>query len=977
MNNENSNKKYMSPASVWALSFGSAVGWGAFVMPGTTFIPIAGPLGTAIGMALGAFIMLLIGANYHFMLNHYGEDGGTYSYTKHVFGYDHAFLSAWFLSLTYIAITWANVTALALIARNIFGSVFQFGFHYWVAGYTIYFGEVLLEIGVLTIVALLCVFAKKTTVILQTVFAFVLILGILYCFFACSHSESLISVFKYSVSAQKKPASQILAIAALSPWAFIGFESVSHSTQEFRFPLKKTFLFMAIAVFTGFVAYTALTLIAVPAYGLVSMPVFFVIKNYVGNLGFTIIGFAIMGGILTGIIGNSIAASRLLLAMANDGILPKIFKKTGSNGVPKIAILFITITSVIVTFLGRTAIGWIVDVTTIGASIAYGYTSATAFKIARKEGNIPIMVTGIIGLASSVFFSLFLLVPNFWSLNALAPESYIVLAFWSVAGFLYFRFVFTNDEHQRFGKTTVVWIFLLFVIFFTSIMWMRQATHKTAESVLDNISNFYAGEMTELGVNIAPERTKSEQKFLGENLNVILDSLLDNSIVQLVMILIALGVMFSVYSRMQNKAKTLEEERLREKRANEAKTAFLSNMSHDIRTPINAIIGFTNLARRQNVTMEQVQEYLTKIDSSSKLLLALINDVLEMSRIESGKMELELHVTNLKELMEEVRDMFTTQMSSKNIVYIVDYKIKDSLVLCDKNRFNRVLLNLTSNAFKFTPKNGTVAVSLSEIGEPYKILNEKTGEEEKFSNFELRVKDNGIGMSKEFAEKVFDAFEREQTSTVSGIQGTGLGMAITKSIIDLMGGEIRVQSEKGEGTEFIISLRFKIAENVLDSLAMAVQQNAKESNEKQKENANAPSTNTNSQKIDFHGKRLLLVDDVEVNREIAVMILSEMGFEVETASDGKEAVAKVDSATAGHFDAILMDIQMPEMNGYEATKKIRELSDKEKAEIPIIAMTANAFEEDKKNAFIAGMNAHVSKPIDESKLVSVLEFVLK
>ena len=971
MNQNSGLERYISPVSVWALSFGSAVGWGAFIMPGSTFIPIAGPLGSALGMTLGALVMILIGVNYQFMMNRYPEVGGTYAYTKHLFGHDHAFLSAWFLSLTYIAITWANVTALALIGRNMFGSLLQFGFYYSVAGYSIYFGEVLFEIVVLALVALLCMFAKKTALLAQTLLAVVLIAGVLFCFFAVTHASSFSTVFKSAFAAQNEGKTSlipILSIAALSPWAFVGFESVSHSVQEFKFPHKKTLPLMLLAVLTGLGSYILLTFVAVPSYKLVGMPIFFAVKSFAGQAGFVVLCVAVIAAILTGIIGNSIAASRLLYALAEDGVLPGVFKKRSANGVPRNAILLITISSAVIPFLGRTAIGWIVDVTTIGATIAYGYTSACAFKAAKDEENLPVCITGVIGFFMSIFFSFFLLVPNFWSINALAPESYLILAFWSVVGFIYFRSVFTHDSERRFGRSTVVWIALLFLIFFTSIMWMRQATHKTAETVLGDISTFYIDQMGSRGIVADKEFTQTTEAFLDGKLNTILDALLDNSLVQLVMIVIALAIMFSVYSKMRNREKTLEEERNEEKRANEAKTTFLSNMSHDIRTPMNAIIGYTKLARRENVTIEEMRDFLAKIDSSSKHLLALINDVLEMSRIESGKMEMELSQTNLKTVMEEVRDMFATQMQSKSILYLIDYNLRNPIVRCDRNRLNRVLLNLIGNAYKFTDENGTISVSLYE-----KEFENDEEQEKNYAMYELRVKDNGVGMSKEFAERVFDAFERERTSTVSGIQGTGLGMAITKSIVDLMGGEISVHTDRGEGTEFVIQLPFEVVKHSGENeSAVSETEHAKASAEQIEENS-AEEGGT----IDFTGKRLLLVDDVEVNREIAAMLLGEMGFVVETASNGKEAVEKVWAAEAGYYACVLMDIQMPEMNGYEATKKIREFSDKAKASVPIVAMTANAFEEDKRNAFMAGMNAHVAKPIDEEHLLSVLKFVLR
>ena len=414
--------------------------------------------------------------------------------------------------------------------------------------------------------------------------------------------------------------------------------------------------------------------------------------------------------------------------------------------------------------------------------------------------------------------------------------------------------------------------------------------------------------------------------------------------------------------KIQQRELIAEKERAEE--ANKAKSTFLSNMSHDIRTPMNAIVGYLNLAKDLHKICDncplyrtepcpddipnKMYDYLKKIDASSQHLLALINDVLEMSRIESGKMELEPVGINIVTALEEVRDMFSTQMASKNISFSVDTEgVTEKFIVCDKNRLNRVLLNLLSNAYKFTPADGTISVKLNQ-----------TGTHDDAADFELRVKDSGIGMTPEFAAKVFEAFERERTSTVSKIQGTGLGMAITKSIVDLMGGDIRVITAPGEGTEFVLNLTFKIAEGMREEVAA--------------ENLEAA-----GKVIDFTNKKLLLVDDIEVNREIAKMLLESEGFIVDTATDGKDAVEKVSASKPGDYDAVLMDIQMPIMNGHDAARAIRALPDKKISQIPIIAMTANAFSEDVKAAINAGMNAHIAKPIDVPKMIETLSKILR
>ena len=379
--------------------------------------------------------------------------------------------------------------------------------------------------------------------------------------------------------------------------------------------------------------------------------------------------------------------------------------------------------------------------------------------------------------------------------------------------------------------------------------------------------------------------------------------------------------------------------------ANKAKSTFLSNMSHDIRTPMNAIIGFTTLALSSITEQEKVKDYLGKILSSSNHLLSLINDILDMSRIESGKVVLEEQETNLAVLADELEHLLSEQAKAQGLELKVDYsKLRDRDVFCDKTRLNQVLLNLLSNAVKFTPAGGHVSFTLTQLEQ----LSPGKGV------YEIRVKDDGIGMTAEFAKRVFEPFERERTSTVSKIQGTGLGMAIAKNIIDMMGGTIDLHTKKGEGTEFVLRLE------------LVLQTQPKPVEAKQQELLPEASSEY------FAGKRLLLVEDNELNREIACMILCKYGFELETAENGQEAVEMVAAAAPGYYDLVLMDIQMPIMDGHEATRRIRALENPELAKVPIVAMTANAFDEDRRAAKDCGMNGFISKPINMQEVIQAL-----
>ena len=956
--------KYLSPLGVWALAFGCSVGWGAFIMPGTTFLPTAGTFGTAVGLFIGLFIMLIIAANYNFMMNKYPDVGGIFTYTKKTFGYDHGFLSSWFLILTYIAITWANATALPIIARYFFGDTFQFAYLYTIAGFDVYLAEVLLSIFAIIISALLCIGKKNEIKFIQIFLACLLFAGILICAFdTLSANQGGLETFKPKYFPADSEITQILGIIMLAPWAFVGFESVSHSAAEFNFDIKKSFSIMAAALISATFAYIILAETAISIIpsrfetwvnyilnlntliGYEKLPTAYAIYMAMGDFGIKILSATVFAGVMTGLIGNYIGVSRLLYSMAKDNLLPKFLGKLNNNNVPGNAILLIMTISLAIPFFGRTAIGWIIDINTVGATIAYCYTSAAAYVIARRENNSVIKITGLIGVIVSLGFNLCLLIPNIWGKSFFATESYLMLVLWSIIGFCVFRYVFKRDDLQRFGKSVVSWVVMLFLIFFCSLIWMRQSTDKSLAETVLNVSKFYEAEIDRFGYNLNTYRKYQEKKYLEDQMDSLQSSMMKDSIIQMLIMLFSLFVMFNIYSIMMKREKDAQQAQIQAEENSKAKTTFLSNMSHDIRTPMNAIIGYTTLIKKEKNLPARAIDYLDKIESSNKHLLALINDILDMSRIESGKMELDIDKADLSKAMNDVRDLFATQMVTKSIDYNVDVEIVDKFVMCDVPRLNRVLLNLISNAYKFTPEGGKVKVSLIQVGT-----------DDNLGSYELRVKDTGMGMSPEFAAKVFEAYERDRS--VTNIQGTGLGMAITKSIVELMGGTIEVKSELGKGTEFIVHVDFPIVEDENISADNTEQENI-------------------STDIDFSRIKLLLVEDNEVNREIASLILTEYGFKLDTAENGKIAVDKIADSKPGDFQAVLMDIQMPVMNGYEATKKIRALDNPELANIPIIAMTANAFTEDIQAAKDSGMNSHIAKPIDIAKMIETLTEVLR
>ena len=394
--------------------------------------------------------------------------------------------------------------------------------------------------------------------------------------------------------------------------------------------------------------------------------------------------------------------------------------------------------------------------------------------------------------------------------------------------------------------------------------------------------------------------------------------------------------------RLQLREETLHSALESAANANRAKTNFLATMSHDIRTPLNAIIGFTRIAEKNFDDLEKVKECLEKTKSSSNYLLGLINDVLDMSRIESEQMKMEIANCNLVDEMYKIQELFAEDVKKKNLNFIIEMtEIKNGIVRCDVLRFNQIITNLLSNAIKYTNEYGSIKIVLKQTSE---VINGK-------ASYQLIVKDNGIGMTKEFQKVIFDSYSRDMKNIAPGTQGSGLGMAITRAIVNLMGGKITVDSMLGQGSTFNVYLTFPIVED--------------EFYEEPKDVI-----------YYFDGKHVLLAEDNELNQEIATAILHEYGITTDIANNGMEAYDLIRDSEPGYYDAILMDIQMPIMNGYEATQAIRELEDEKNRSVPIVAMTAHAFEDDREMALKYGMNGHVAKPIEIPKLMDTLNKIL-
>lgn len=382
------------------------------------------------------------------------------------------------------------------------------------------------------------------------------------------------------------------------------------------------------------------------------------------------------------------------------------------------------------------------------------------------------------------------------------------------------------------------------------------------------------------------------------------------------------------------------------RKANEAKTRFLFNMSHDIRTPMNAIVGFSGLLEKSLHDEKKSFGYIKKIRVSSDILLTIINQVLEMARIESGKITLNPESVNIREMVEAMNTVFESSLTKKSLEYQCSLNVVHDQILCDKTKMEEIILNVVSNSIKYTNPHGKITVSIYELD----------SEDEKNANYKVVVEDNGIGMSQDYLPHIFEEFSREHTSTETRVAGTGLGLPIVKSLVDRMGGTIEVESEEGKGTRFIMKFSFPVS---------------LENQVREKEKQNIPDI---TEKLE--GKRILLAEDNELNAEIAETVLEETGIKVKHVEDGIQCIEELKKMPEKYYDVILMDVQMPNMDGYTATQRIRDLDDS-RAEIPIIAMTANAYDEDRRKAQEAGMDGFLAKPLDVDEMMRLMAQIIK
>ena len=565
---------YLSPLGAWSLAVGTAIGWGSFVFSSNFYLQQAGPLGSVLGMLAGMAVMLFISRNYHLLMNLFPDSGGVYTYIKHVFGYDRAFLSAWFLSLTYLSMLWANATSLPLFARNFFGDIFRVGFLYNLFGYDVYLGEVLLTMGAIVLMGLLCMKRERLAVKLMVLMALTFVAGIVICFAVAmlNRDPGRFPMEPLFVPNTVNEFSQVLNIALMAPWAFIGFENISHSDREFAFSRKKSFRILAVAVVTTTLLYIFVILLSISAFppeysswtayigdlnnlqGIKNLPAFFAAQYYLGETGIYLLAAALLSLVLTSLIGNTVALSRLFYAAAKDEILPDRFAELNKQKNPEHAVELIMLLSLGIPLLGRTAVGWIVDITTIGAIIVYGMVSAAAYKVAKDNGLQTERTTGLFGLAVMVLFALLMIFPNLFTHDTLQKETYFLITAWSIVGFLFLRNILNRDYERNFGRSVIVWVAFLALILFMELNWLRTANLDYNLKSIESVRSYYLGhgtaEQYALGDKVFLERLKEEMR---------LSSMENNSIV-LVLFLFSLGMFFSNYAVVKKRADETEAE---------------------------------------------------------------------------------------------------------------------------------------------------------------------------------------------------------------------------------------------------------------------------------------------------------------------------------------------------------------------------------------------------------------------------------
>ena len=817
--NQHSNTRLLYPLNVWGLSLGCAVGWGAFMMPGNSFLPVAGPVGSIISIALASAAMLVIAANFCKLAQKYRDNGGFFAYVREVMGYDHAFLAVWSLIITYLTIIWANATAIVLLIRYIFGNVLQWGFYYQIGGFDVYGGEIFATWVLIIGFGLFSAYGGRFKRHVNALLAIILITGVILLFCGVlSMSPQHASFYPaFDPDTPETPAWQIFSVMIGAPWLFFGFESITHGGEEFRFPIQRIFPLMVASTAAIFLAYSlpiAISVLCIPPeygswpeyvrvlgslQGFDSLPVFHSVSTLLGSGGMMLLTATLLSAMCTSLIGLYRACSYLVQAMARDKLLPEFLAAQAEDGTPRKAVFLILVLSLPIPFFGRNAIVWMVDAITISGALSYAYISLCRYREAKKEQSSAGIFLGLFGFALSILFFLCPIIPDLLlGLDSLtlSTESYLLLSVWSVLGLIYYWYVFKYDTLNRFGKSFSMCTVLLFLNFFSSALWLRQVM------------------LTKI-----PLASHGGYALISETLN-------QNSLIQITLIMIILLFMADIFTTMRRREETLSRRIQNEQKASRTNSVYLADMTHDIGLMMNSIMSYVKITaatgreyqaiqgKCSHETLDGLWQGLAHTESISHYFLHLVEDMRNFNRIDDNELKLFLSPMDIRISLQEVQKIFVTQMQNKNIDFMsYSAELENLYIYCDNNRLQRVLLNLISLAYDCTPTGGSIAVTLAQKGSAYLIP--PTPEDQRhlrlYADYELRIKNTGADMPDMLKNIMSADYDWRRFFQKKGAERT---IAITKHLLDLFHAEVKIESSPEpsvQGTEIIIQLSCKLA----------------------------------------------------------------------------------------------------------------------------------------------------------------------
>ncbi|MDO4803973.1 MAG: amino acid permease [Lachnospiraceae bacterium] len=839
-------KPYLSPLAVWALSLGSAIGWGSLIVTSSSYLSQSGPMGSILGLLIGFAMMMIMSSHYHFLANRYPGTGGLYNYIKYIFGYDHAFFVGWFMFLTYISIFWANATSIPLFARYFLRSVFSVGYLYTIFGYKVYLGEIIVTLFVVVFVGLLCMNSKKATANTMVAFVFLFTIGITVCFVAAmaGHGSAGMTMAP-AFMPDKNALRQVIHIAFLSPWAFIGFETVTQSAAEYQFEHNRLFKIMTIAVTVTTALYIFVILLSVSAYpegcnswidyitrldefeGIAGLPAFYAAHYYLGDTGVYILMASLLALVFSSLIGMMRAVSRLCYSAAQDGILPERFAALNRKQIPAHAIRLVVLISLPILFLGRTAIGWNVDTTTFGATILYGSAALAVYKVSKQEGSKKDIILSGICIPILIAFLAFLLLPNLFSDNLIASETYALMIGWSIIGVLYFNSIIRKDPMRKFGKAIVVWVLFMAFIVVLSLTWTERMNETRESVVIENISNYIDGTADSETLSMdRKEFLTTQQQSLRKADRISVMAIAG-------LFALSLGVMIANYYSVRKWEEQAAEER------DQART-----------------VAFT--------------DPLTGVKSKAAFSMK--------------------------------RKDYDAQIS--------DGSVKDfAVVVCDVNGLKKINDTLGHKAGdEYICQACKMICDIFQHSPVYRI----GGDE-----FVAVLSGRDYVIRKELVLALHD---RSVEHISKG------GVVVSGGLSDYIPGEDSTFHSVFERAD---SLMYE-EKQLLKSLGAVTRDDAEETN-------GSPITMVNDEKSLNEKRFTLIVEDEDINL-IMLRSMLEDDFELLYAQDGAEALEQI-RKNEDEIAIVLLDLQMPRMNGIEVLKVMKEESDL--ADIPVIVMTAD------------------------------------